>query len=478
MTKRKSRRLYTKIFAPPQLIAAGQLPGIDKDMLPLAETPTYYRPKNPPKRAATGKTPTETPAKRSDAPAATVSTAAVRDVPIESYVARPPRRVKRPQLATDSEDESLAPQQAAIATTHQLARAVSLPRQRPSEHSAGTASSTTPRRLPAISSKRLNLVARICEQHIQYGMDLASRGAAESARQEFIDVLNRISQTLDYGVSDDRHSQALTAGLTALREAEDFQSGAERLATDIDLVRVVATHQTEVLKNDPILAQLTPMMALRKYLEYGKRQLTSAAGNQPVASKALYCLARLEATESKDNPMAQPISGPRAIALHQTAVIVDSRNHLAANELGVLFARYGQLQSARHVLRHATTISSEPETWYNLAKVYEMEGAPQQAAHALNKYEQLRKGSEQASKKRPEQVVNWVSPEAFRNSRDPAGLGFHERSATKLDEGTESGLRKTEVAKKQAVSERAKNGPLQSLGRLFQGQKASSRAAD
>jgi tetratricopeptide (TPR) repeat protein len=146
--------------------------------------------------------------------------------------------------------------------------------------------------------------------------------------------------------------------------------------------------------------------------------------------------------------------------------------------LGVLLARYGQLQNARQVLRHATKISNEPETWYNLAKVYELEGAPQQAAQALEKYDQLRVVAQQSGRERPEQVVNWVSPEYFGNSADPAGLGLHERSVSKLDENVDSGASNSAAAIRQIRGGPTRNGLLQSWGRLFQAKREAAAAAD
>ncbi|HUS38883.1 MAG TPA: hypothetical protein VMX74_05505, partial [Pirellulales bacterium] len=285
-----------------------------------------------------------------------------------------------------------------------------------------------PRRLPVTSSNRIDLVAKTCEQHIRYGRDLAGRGATQSARQEYIEVLNRISQALDYDFTEPHHSKALAAGLTALHESRTFHSNANRLSTEIDVPTLVAIHRTPALKEQASIGSISPVMAQQRYLEYAKQQLVLASGGQPVASKALYSIARLESVDICEMPMSMPNAGPRAIALHQAALMVDARNYPAANELGVLFARYGQIETAKSALTMATRHSTEPEAWYNLAKVLEMEGSTQRAAQARNNYQRMRAEKQQASTTTGEASVRWVAPAAFSSSADPAGVGLYERS--------------------------------------------------
>ena len=151
---------------------------------------------------------------------------------------------------------------------------------------------------------------------------------------------------------------------------------------------------------------------------------------------------------------------------------------MAANELGVLFARYGQLKKARSVLQYATKISTEPEPWYNLAKVYQREGQPREAQRAMNQYHRLKAAAEQANNKRPEQQVTWVSPDHVRNTSDPAGLGLHERSEQKSDESESAKGPDSQLPAAQPGGERVRSGPLQTLGRLIRGKGTPSKAAD
>ena len=97
----------------------------------------------------------------------------------------------------------------------------------------------------------------------------------------------------------------------------------------MDLQHLVATHQTTALKDTDVIQRLTPMMATQKYLEYAKERLVFASGQQQVASGALCGLARLETLQPQGRPLDKPIRGPRAIALHQAALMVDKGNYVA-----------------------------------------------------------------------------------------------------------------------------------------------------
>ncbi|MDH3718122.1 MAG: hypothetical protein OES79_08370 [Planctomycetota bacterium] len=293
-------------------------------------------------------------------------------------------------------------------------------------------------------------------------------------------MLNRVSQALDHTTGNHQYSQALKAGLTALREAEDFQTGDRRLSTEVDLQHLVATHQTTALKDSGAVQQLTPVMAMQKYLEFAKERLVFASGRQPVASGALYGLARLETLQPQGRPLDRPIRGPRAIALHQAALMVDKGNYAAANELGVLLARYGQLDSAGDILSHAAKVSSVPETWHNLARVYELKGAGQEAAHARAMYHRLRADTRKADvSKNESRQVYWVAPETFGDERlsvaadAPQSPVLHEPSKTSQGSGHTPGWSKPQATTLNGKSGRGKpgTGPLHHLGRLMRGKR-------
>ena len=83
--------------------------------------------------------------------------------------------------------------------------------------------------------------------------------------------------------------------------------------------------------------------SLQQQLLDVQERLASAAGHEQPASMALYLLGRSQTAAAGETAQDRALAGPKAIALYQTALTVDAANYLAANELGVLLTRYGQL---------------------------------------------------------------------------------------------------------------------------------------
>ena len=67
---------------------------------------------------------------------------------------------------------------------------------------------------------------------------------------------------------------------------------------------------------------------------------------------------------------------------YQAALIVYPKNYMAANDLGVLLARCGDFNSSPVMLEHSLSLSQQPETWSNLAVVYQQLGQTTLAARA------------------------------------------------------------------------------------------------
>ena len=200
----------------------------------------------------------------------------------------------------------------------------------------------------AIPSRAATELALRAEAAIERGLRLASRKAYYSSRADFIQALRIIAQALDSRAHHQVHNRALASALRALREAEDFLPRGSRVESDLDLGIYLASHRTPVLKNvDP--KTLTPLAALQRYFTYAQKQFAIAGGKDPVASRALFALAKVSLEVDKNTSRAW-LSGPTAMSLYQAALVIDERNVEAANELGVLMARYGQLADARRVL--------------------------------------------------------------------------------------------------------------------------------
>jgi tetratricopeptide (TPR) repeat protein len=248
---------------------------------------------------------------------------------------------------------------------------------------------------------------------------LAERGASYAARAELIQALKSVVQTLDAEEGGQTHSRAMEAGLTALREAADFTARGQTSTVSVDVAHVVIGHRTPILKHVPA-AQLTPAGALQTYYQYATDQLALAGGHEPVASRALYGLGRLEANPANSN--SKTVAGANAMALHQAALTVDPRNYQAANELAVLEARYGRLEDAKDLLLHSVDVSPSAEAWYNLSVVYERMGNPQAAKAARGWYEVLaaQNGLPAASGAAPSGSVYWIDAKTFADhSRTP-----------------------------------------------------------
>lgn len=243
---------------------------------------------------------------------------------------------------------------------------------------------------------------------VQHAQELAERGAVYSAQAEFVQVLKLVAQSLDAQQGATPHGDALTAGLQAMLEADDFAPADARRGNGMDLSRLIAMHRTPLLKQADA-SQLTPLRALQAYYSFAQKQLALAGGHETAASMALYGWARLQTVIGERSNI------PKAVALHQAAVAVDPRNFPAANELAVLMARCGALEEARQLLLHSLSMCERSETWHNLAVVYEGQGQNEQALRARNRCQELlaaERARQQADSTAGGKIY-WVNNEAF-----------------------------------------------------------------
>ncbi len=202
---------------------------------------------------------------------------------------------------------------------------------------------------------------------------LASRGAYYAARAELIRALRTITQSLDAQQGGTAHSDALARAMRAFQEAGDFAPRGSDLEANLNLAQIVTGHRTPIMQ-DMNLEHLAPLTVQQRYLEYAQEQFAEACGNARIGSFALYALARIYAVMDHARLESQVLCLPKAVALHQAALLVDAGNVRAANELGVLLAQFGQLEDARRVLLHALSIQPEPEIWMNVAVVHQRLG--------------------------------------------------------------------------------------------------------
>lgn len=244
------------------------------------------------------------------------------------------------------------------------------------------------------------------------GLAMAQRGMLFAGKSEMTKALQLIAQALDVQEGGNIHATALSSGLTALEEARDFSPTDRQPGAVVEVAAVAQTHRTPLLKTVGAGENLSPVVAQQQYFGLAQSQLVVAAGGQPVASQVLYRLGRLQSALAAHDAAPQALHGPQAMVFHQAALAIDGNNYLAANELGVLLARYGQLDSARQLLVRSVTVRPQVESWHNLAVVHRRLGETELAKKADRERELLAQktgGRTIAS----DDLVQWVDPRTF-----------------------------------------------------------------
>jgi hypothetical protein len=183
---------------------------------------------------------------------------------------------------------------------------------------------------------------------------------------------------------------------------------------------------------------MTPVIAQQQYFAYAQEQLIAASGGLPVSSQILYRLGRLQTAEPGQESDSQALGGARAMVFQQAALAVDGGNYLAANELGVLLARYGQLQEAKQLLLRSVAIKPQVESWHNLAVVHRRLGEADLAARAENERDLARRS---APGRAASDLVRWVDPPTFAAAGGP-DVPWPETQAPQLSSSPEAGKRR------------------------------------
>jgi|GEM_PF-4310828 len=246
---------------------------------------------------------------------------------------------------------------------------------------------------------------------VQLGFELIQRQAHYSARARFIQSLRIVARSMDDQTFTTTHTTALRNALAAYEESVDFYPSADKPDEDVNLHMILGGHDTPVLE-DVDTGRLTPRQCVREYMAYAEQEFVAALGRDGFASQALYGLGRLEASKETASASAPQVRANRSLMLYQTAMLVDPRNYAAANELGVLLAKYGKFDTAVAALRHCVMHSPEPTAWKNLANLYRRMGRPADAHMA-----EMEANNVRARRGAPfvtnQPRVEWVGPEAF-----------------------------------------------------------------
>ena len=267
-------------------------------------------------------------------------------------------------------------------------------------------------------SEQMENLAKQADRQIIHGFELANREAYFAARAEFTAALRLIAQGLDAEHRTTAHSGALSAGLTAMKEAQDFFPTGTRTEADLDLPALVGSHRTPVLKNAPA-GELRPMSATKSYLTFAQEQLAAAAGREVSGSMALYAMGKLHATLARQKTLEVRAAEPKAVAFLQAALLAYPNNAMASNELGVLMAHCESYAAARSALEHSASIYPAPENLTNLAIVYQQMGEQRLAGVTYQRAEMARRAEAvrmKGSQNSAGGLVQWVSPQALAQS--------------------------------------------------------------
>jgi polysaccharide biosynthesis/export protein len=246
------------------------------------------------------------------------------------------------------------------------------------------------------------------------GLKLAGKGAVFSARAKFIGALELIADARDAKQQSQVHCRSLNAGLVALREADDFSHSDGATAAGSDPVALAAGHLTPLIK-DAKPNSVSRLQALQLYYSYATNQLAVAVAGVPEASMALYYLGRIQPYLGDSIDRTAVLAEPKAMAIEQAAVLADSQNYRAANELGVLLVNCGQLEPARKALAYSASLCRRPEVLQNLAIVYRRLGDEPGAASMLSlaKQEQRTSSVVSADAAAPKSLIYLVDHKTF-----------------------------------------------------------------
>jgi tetratricopeptide (TPR) repeat protein len=262
------------------------------------------------------------------------------------------------------------------------------PRQEPRQplvKAGETAPQAAPVVLPVYRGHRrsppLEQLAEEADRRSRRGFELAGRGAYFAARTEFVGALGVVAQGLDAEYQTPFHSQSLSAGLTALREADDFLPGNLRVATELSVGDAVRSHLTPVLKGTN-MAKLASAEALKCYFTYAQEQLAATAASEVAGSMALLGMGKVYAALAAQNSTSLRGAESKAVVCFQASLLVFPQNYLSSNDLGVLLGRGGHYAEARIALEHSVSVGRQAAGWHNLAVIYQQLGYAGRAARA------------------------------------------------------------------------------------------------
>lgn len=322
--------------------------------------------------------------------------------------------IAAPQVAPIAPEVASQTPPLSMSSPTPVEQATPAPAAKPAPAEEKTVADAGPRQAPSVKLDPQAVRAAFAQANrmVEQGKRLAEKRALHSARTEFRQALRLVAETMDRTDNGQRRL-ALRRAFTALKEAEELFAMTRRGET-IQLNSLVLTHETPLLHGKDC-SQLTPRAAMEIYFDYAEKQLAAALQGAPSSSNALFFLGKLQMSLA-ETP-GSGLAGPKSIAYLQAALNVYPKHHYAANELGVLLARYGQWSDARDVLRQGLRARPTYEAWLNLAKVHDALNESNLAKLARDEATWLASSREQQQPLRASrdinQMVTWLPPEDF-----------------------------------------------------------------
>ena len=280
----------------------------------------------------------------------------------------------------------------------------------PAEHDdedAQIAAQLSPQELLTFSPSVAEISQKMLPE-VRAAFELAQHGATHAAHARFVGVLRRIAQAKDVEAMTERHTRSLDEGLRALDEADDFMP-AGGITPILDLSAIAATHRTPMLKVRQSRYPL-PQEAVALYHRYAQQKLGAAVAGEQAGSMALHGLGKIHArwAETESEPLA---ATRHSMTMYRAALVAHPRNHLAANELGVLLARSGRYDQAAMALDWAAQLAGTATIYHNLAVVQQQRGQTALAAAAEAQSDRLAALERSSGEISRRHGVQWVAPQ-------------------------------------------------------------------
>ncbi len=191
-----------------------------------------------------------------------------------------------------------------------------------------------------------NAVGERLSRHIHNCEALLRRNAFFSAREEAESAAVYLVRILDLMSNNYGSEPLLLAAQQALNESEDF-TFSQRLTTDQNfLERLIASHQTQLLKNSDV-SQLSPLVAAQHYRQHAIECLVQASQGHPWGSEVYYTLGRTLQAQADGSPANSDALRWRAVTYYQAATAVAPSNSIATNQLGYILLQMDRPQDAR-----------------------------------------------------------------------------------------------------------------------------------